>query len=118
MKKLLSATFCAALLLCAAAAPAASKPGQQPAAPAGAKAAVSQKLDLNSASVADLVGVPGIGPRTAQAIVDLRTKKGSFTALEDLLRVAGIKEKKLAQLAQYLEVAPTPAPAAGTTTAR
>ena len=66
----------------------------------------TQKLDLNRASRDDLVGVPGIGPRTAQAIVDLRAKKGSFTKLEELLEVRGIKEKKLATISAYLVVTP------------
>ena len=68
--------------------------------------AVPQKLDLNRVSLEDLIGVPGIGPRTAQAIVDLRQKKGSFTRVEELLEVTGIKEKKLAAIAGYLEVIP------------
>jgi len=67
---------------------------------------LQKKLDLNRASRDELVGVPGIGPRMAQAIVDLRTKKGSFKKVEDLLEVTGIKEKKLASLSGYLEVIP------------
>lgn len=65
-----------------------------------------QKLDLNRVSREELVEVPGIGPHMAQAIVDLRSKKGSFARFEDLLEVSGIKEKKLASLAGYLEVVP------------
>jgi competence protein ComEA len=67
---------------------------------------VPQRLDLNRASQDELVGVPGIGPRMAQAIVDLRSKKGSFKRLEELLEVTGIKEKKLAAISGYLEVVP------------
>jgi competence protein ComEA len=73
-----------------------------------------KKLDLNRASREDLVGVPGIGPSVAQAIVDLRSKKGSFTRLEELLEVTGIKEKKLASIAGYLEVQPPQSSAAAT----
>ena len=65
-----------------------------------------RKLDLNRVSREELVGVPGIGPSMAQAIVDLRSKKGSFTRVEDLLEVTGIKEKKLAAIVGYLEVVP------------
>lgn len=76
--------------------------------PPGAAAArgLPLKLDLNRASAQELVGVPGIGPRMAQAIVALRSKKGSFTRVEELLEVTGIKEKKLAALAAHLEVVP------------
>jgi competence ComEA-like helix-hairpin-helix protein len=72
-----------------------------------------RKLDLNRVSREELVSVPGIGPAMAQAIVDLRAKKGSFTRVEDLLEVTGIKEKKLASIAGYLEVKlPQPSTAA------
>jgi len=50
----------------------------------------------------------------AQAIVDLRSKKGSFTQVEELLEVTGIKEKKLAAIAGYLEVKPPRTSAAAT----
>lgn len=67
---------------------------------------VPQRLDLNRASLEELVGVPGIGPRMAQAIIDLRKKKGSFKRAEELLEITGIKEKKLAAISGYLEVVP------------
>lgn len=76
---------------------------------ASATKAVQQKLDLNRASPEELVGVPGIGSRLAQAIVDLRTKKGSFKQIEELLEVPGVKKKKLAKIAVYLDVVPPPA---------
>lgn len=69
--------------------------------------ALPQKLDINRVSAEELVAVPGIGSRMARAIVELRTKKGAFTRIEDLLEVTGIKEKKLAAIAGYLEVLPT-----------
>lgn len=78
---------------------------------AASAAAKSQKLDLNLATREQLVGVPGIGPRMAQAIVDLRSKKGSFLRIEELLELRGIKEKKLTALALHLVVIPPqPAP--------
>jgi competence protein ComEA len=69
-----------------------------------AAAASSKKLDINRATLAELVAVPGIGSRTAQAIIDLRSKKGSFARLDELLEVRGIKEKKLAVLSSHLTV--------------
>ena len=86
------------------------KAAERKAAPeAPAVAAVGElprKLDLNRVSREELVGVPGIGPALAQAIVDLRSKKGAFIRVEELLEVTGIKEKKLASIAVYLEVKP------------
>ena len=88
------------------------KVAQEPSATVTAKA-LAQKLDLNRVSHDELVGVPGIGPRLAQQILDLRTKKGSFKRIEELLEVTGIKEKKLASIAGYIEVVPLqPAPSA------
>jgi competence ComEA-like helix-hairpin-helix protein len=69
-------------------------------------AAPTKKLDINRATLAELVAVPGLGSRTAQAIIDLRSKKGSFSKLDELLEVRGIKEKKLAQLSAHLTVSP------------
>lgn len=79
-------------------------PQEQPATEAAV--ALPQKLDLNRVSREELVGVPGIGQHMAQAIVDLRVKKGSFKRVEDLLEVPGIKEKKLASISGYLEIRP------------
>jgi competence protein ComEA len=47
-------------------------------------------LDLNTATVADLDGLPGIGPVLAQRIVDHRSAHGAFTSVEQLEDVAGI----------------------------
>lgn len=114
MKKIV--VLLAALLLAPGIATAAErKTAQEP--PASSTRALQQKLDLNRVSLEELVGVPGIGPRMAQAIVDLRLKKGSFKQIEDLLEVTGIKKKKLAAIAGYLEVRALPAPIATTSTA-
>ncbi len=56
--------------------------------PAGA--ASGAKLNLNTATLDQLDGLPGVGPVTAKAILDWRTKNGSFTTVDDLLDVKGI----------------------------
>jgi competence protein ComEA len=63
--------------------------------PAPADDASSGPLDLNSATVEQLDKLPGIGPATARAIVDARTRKGRFTSVDDLLGVRGIGQAKL-----------------------
>ena len=93
-------------LLAATAAPPASP------ATAPARTATPLKVDVNRASAAELVVVPGIGERLAQAIVALREKNGPYTKLEDLLEVRGIGEKSLALLGEHLAVVPAPAQAA------
>lgn len=51
-----------------------------------------QKVDINSASYADLMTLSGIGESKAKAIVAFREKNGRFKTVEDLMKVSGIKE--------------------------
>ncbi|CAM4204883.1 helix-hairpin-helix domain-containing protein [Erysipelothrix inopinata] len=59
---------------------------------------VKQKVSINTASVEDLVDVPGIGPATAEAIVLYRSEIGQFQTLEDLMNVKGIGSKKFEKI--------------------
>jgi len=69
------------------------------AAPAGGVAA---KLNLNAATATELDALPGVGPVTAQRIVDHRTRKGPFASVDQLRDVDGIGDSKLAKLADLL----------------
>ena len=69
-----------------------------------ASAAVSSKVNINTASEADLDALPGIGPSTAKKIVADRTANGSFKSIDDLSRVSGIGDKKLEALRDYITV--------------
>ena len=55
-------------------------------------------VNVNTASVSELDGLPGVGPATAKAIVDMRASKGQYGSAEDLLDVPGIGPAKLAQI--------------------
>ena len=55
-------------------------------------------VNINKASVAELQTLSGIGPSMAQSIIDERTKNGPFASVDDLMRVSGIGEKKLAKI--------------------
>jgi len=48
------------------------------------------QVNINTASAEELASLPGIGPTTAQRIVEYRTENGPFARIEDLLNVAGI----------------------------
>ena len=47
---------------------------------------------------AELQTLSGIGPSMAQSIIDERSKNGPFASVDDLMRVSGIGEKKLAKI--------------------
>ncbi|NKE62581.1 ComEA family DNA-binding protein [Lentzea sp. PSKA42] len=64
--------------------------------------AVPSKLNLNSATAAELDALPGVGPVTAQRIVDHRTRKGPFASVDQLREVEGIGDSKLATLADLV----------------
>lgn len=65
-----------------------------------------ERIDPNRASDAELDRLPGVGPSLARAIVDSRERDGPFRSRDELLRVPGLGEKKLAQLARYTTLAP------------
>ena len=55
-------------------------------------------MNINTADVAALQTLSGVGEATARAIVADRDKNGPFASLEDLMRVDGIGEKKFAKI--------------------
>jgi competence protein ComEA len=74
-------------------------------------AAVSGVVNVNTASVEELQLLPGVGEARARAIVDMRTKKGGFKSVDELVEVKGIGPSGLEKLRPHLTVT-------GKTTAR
>jgi len=62
------------------------------------------RVNINSASAEELETLPGIGPTTAQAIVDYRTQNGRFWSIQDLLHVPGIGASTLTQIEGWITV--------------
>jgi competence protein ComEA len=75
--------------------------GGAPAAPATTPPGL---VDLNRATLDELDELPGVGPSTAQAILDERERRGGFTAVDELLDVRGIGDAKLAALRDLVRV--------------
>ena len=61
-------------------------------------------IDLNTAAVAELDALPGIGPVLAQRIVDHRSRQGPFRSVEELDDVPGIGPAIAAELAELVTV--------------
>lgn len=64
-----------------------------------------EMLDLNKLSAEELETLPGIGETLARRIVELRTQKGGFTSVEELLEVEGIGTGKLEKIRDMIYVA-------------
>ena len=67
------------------------------------KAAAGKQININEADAAVLTEIPGIGPKTAEAILAYRKEVGQFKTLEELIEVKGIGPKKLESIRPYLQ---------------
>ena len=65
-------------------------------------------VNLNTASVAELEKLPGVGATTAARIIEYRQKKGPFKKIEELMNVQGIGEKSFLKLKPQLTVSSKP----------
>ena len=59
-------------------------------------------ISINSAGISELCALPGIGPKTAQKIIEYREKSGSFLSLEELMEVNGIGPAKFAKIKEHI----------------
>ena len=61
-------------------------------------------LNLNTATVAQLETIPGIGTKMAERIIEYRQKNGAFKKVEDLMHVRGIGEKSFLKMKPLITV--------------
>lgn len=66
--------------------------------------APGEKLNINTASAAELDALSGIGPVKAQAIVDYRKQNGDFKSIEEIEKVKGIKSGEFSKIKDHIKV--------------
>ncbi|WP_257306695.1 ComEA family DNA-binding protein [Geothrix campi] len=76
--------------------------------------APQRAVNLNTASVTELMQLPRVGQKTAERIVAFRKQHGGFQRPEELMNVKGIGEKSYAKLKPYLALTAAPRAAAAT----
>jgi competence ComEA-like helix-hairpin-helix protein len=69
---------------------------------AGRKKPAATPVILNTATSEELQQVPGIGPATADKILQMRKSYGAFNSVDDLLAIRGLGPKRLEKMRKYL----------------
>jgi competence protein ComEA len=68
--------------------------------------AVGGPVNINTAAAAELETLSGIGPKTADAIVEYREANGPFASIEDIMKVPGIGEGTFEKIKDEITVGP------------
>ena len=61
-------------------------------------------ININTATAEELMTLPGIGKGIAGKIIDYRTENGKFAAIEDIMKVSGIKDKLFSKIKDHITV--------------
>jgi competence ComEA-like helix-hairpin-helix protein len=78
--------------------------------PARREADIARRTNINRASRAELMRLPGIGPALAGRIVEYRARVGKFTSVGQLREVSGIGDRKMDVLSDLVVVGHSPSP--------
>jgi competence protein ComEA len=68
------------------------------------KITIDNPLDINRATITQLDSLPGIGPVTAQRIIDYRTKVGRINSVDELKKISGLGGAKFEEIKSLLRV--------------
>lgn len=63
-----------------------------------------KSININSATKDELIKLPGVGPSTAEKIIEYREKINGFKKIEDIMKVKGIGQKKFDKMKPYIFV--------------
>lgn len=66
--------------------------------------ASEKKININTASLADLQQLPRIGEKVAQRIIDFRKEHGKFRKIEEIMKVRGVGEKVFEKIKDLITV--------------
>ncbi|MEO8678288.1 MAG: helix-hairpin-helix domain-containing protein [Vicinamibacterales bacterium] len=113
MRMIISGALSLVLVLLAAASSPAQSGDRPPAQPPAAETEKKATLNLNTATQQQLEALPGIGPKTAERILEFRQKNGAFKKVEELMNIKGIGEKGFLKIKPLISVAPLPSRATG-----
>ncbi len=64
----------------------------------------AKKVNINQATIEQLVSLPGIGPSLAERIFSFRGSQGPFKSIDDITKVTGIGPKKFEAIKEFLEI--------------
>lgn len=82
----------------------AASSGQPVSGAASAGSSKTGKVNINTASMEELMTLPGIGETRAQSIIDYRKASGKFKKAEDLMNIPGIKDGSFQKLKDHISV--------------
>ena len=68
----------------------------------------AKPINLNTATVEELEQLPGVGPVTANDIIQFRKKSGPFRSVNDLLAIRRITKARLEKMRPYITIGPPP----------
>ena len=68
------------------------------------KDAESGKININNATQADLMTLPGVGEAKASQIIQYREEHGAFQCIEDIMLISGVKEGLFNKIKDYITV--------------